>query len=175
MAQGSAAVVPLITYTRGDKVIKSRDGVHTALAGSMKVGGHMFDTMEARGRPWLRPGTYRCTMETASKNVRYVLTINGKKEVQTKKRQQIRPQDHGVMVDKSAVNKKGKTVTWKQEAAILIHPAAAPEDLEGCIAPGFLHGSGLRDSVICMMVLLDLCGGYADDKEVMLKVENNMK
>jgi len=174
MAEATTGNVPLLIYTRGDTQMKSKDGVHTALTGTMAINGYLFDTMEARGRPWLRPGTYRCTMETASHNVKYVLEVDGKRQVQTEKRKQIRPHDHGVTVERSAV-KKGRTIKWQQAAAILIHPASDPSDLEGCIAPGFVKGSRLTDSVICMEVILDLCGGYADGKEVMLKVVNNMK
>ncbi len=167
MQQEATTTAPVITYTRGEQIIKSPDGVHTALIGSLLIGGHLFDAMEARGRPWLRPGRYRCKMETSSKNVKYTLKIDGKRHLETEPRRQIRPLAHGVMTGRAS----------QKEAAILIHPAAQPKDLTGCIAPGFLdlNGNRLRDSVICMMVLLDLCGGYADGKEVMLLVENRMR
>jgi hypothetical protein len=165
MAQVSTTTAPVITYTRGEKIITSKDGVHTALIGGLLIGGHLFDAMEARGRPWLRPGSYRCKMETSSKNVLYEVMIGGKKRLEKEPRQQIRPLAHGVMTGRAS----------QKQAAILIHPASKPEDLTGCIAPGVLDGNYLRRSFFSMKALLELCGGYADGKEVILVVENDMQ
>ena len=102
-----------------------------------------------------------------------------KQRAQERLRKQIRPGGHGKLVGakdqktgKYLVDAKSKPV--RVEAAILIHPAYMPSELEGRIAPGFIEGSKLNYTVEATEISWDLCGG-ADGRECQIKVSGDMK
>ena len=172
--------VTLITYRRGtekvrsigtydhDKDAKTAKVDSVALRGTMEVKGLTFDTLERLDNMVHLPGgqTYDCTMEESTKKVTFVQA--GK--VYETERRQLRPQGHGVRARKTG--KDGKT--YYETAAILIHPGSYPHDFFGCIGVGFRTNYGLRASVACFEVLLDLCGGFEPDRLVRLAVEGSM-
>ncbi len=168
--QGGSA--PLMIYTRGDGFIKDKSGV-VGQVGTLEILGRLYETIERCDRVALAGGrTYICKLETA-KSI-YVGSGSSRRL-----RKQIRPVRHGRLVKaKNAKTKeyildgKGKNVLV--EAAILIHPAFEPWELEGCFAPGFIEGSRLNYTIQATEIIWDLCGG-ADGRECQIKVINDMK
>lgn len=166
---GSAA---MMIYTRGDTYIKDSNGV-CGQVGTLEFFGRAYDTIERCGRVSLPGGrTFICKLETAKHF--YV-----KKGAEKRLRKQIRPKGHGRLVQAKdqktkelIFDAKGKAVLV--EAAILMHPAYYPGELEGCFAPGFLKGSMLDYTVEATEILWDLCGG-ADGRECQLMVVGDMK
>ncbi len=58
--------------------------------------------------------------------------------------------------------------------ALMIHDAAAVNDIKGCIAPGLGQKDGLvTDSVKAMGEIFDTLGGWAPGKKLFLTIENN--
>lgn len=172
--------VALITYRRGTETVSSvgtydhdRDPAtpsidSVALRGTMEIKGHVFDTLERMNNMVHLPGgrIYDCTMEESTKDVTFV---QGGKSYSMKRRQ-LRPQDHGVMATKRLPGGGTERVT----AAILVHAGSSPHSFQGCIGPGFRTVSGLRQSVVCFELILDLCGGFEPGRLVRLAVEGNM-
>jgi uncharacterized membrane protein len=165
---GSAA---LMIYTRGDTFIKDRSGAYGQV-GTLEILGRLYETIERCGKVALAGGrTYICKLETAK--TKYV-----KKGPQKRLRKQIRPGSHGKLVQAKDKNKNlafdARGRPQLVAAAILIHPAYEPSELEGCIAPGFIENSMLNYTVEATEIIWDLCGA-ADDRECQLKVVGDMK
>lgn len=157
---GSAA---LMIYTRGDTYIRDKEGVYGQV-GTLALPGLLFETVERLNKVALAGGrTYICKLETASKA--NVVGRNGKE----RDRQQIRPLRHGKMVPPKDPKTPGLV-----EAAILIHAANGPNQLEGCIAPGFVEGNRLTYSVESAEIVWEMCGG-TNGRECQLKVVGEMK
>lgn len=170
--QGGSA--PLMIYTRGDGYIKDSSGVYGQV-GTLEVLGRLYETIERCDRVALAGGrTYICKLETAT-------SIYVGKGDSRRLRKQIRPVGHGKLVKaKNAktkefiVDAKGKNVLV--EAAILLHAAFTPSELEGCFAPGFVNRGATRldYTIDATEIIWDLCGG-ADKRECQLKVIGDMK
>lgn len=165
---GSAA---MIIYTRTDKFMKDKNGVYGQI-GTMEVLGQLYDTIERCDRVALAGGrTYICKLQTAK--TKYV-----GKGAMRRLRKQIRPMNHGKLAWKKdedgnyVYDAKGNHVLV--EAAILIHAATTPSELEGCIGPGFLKGSYLDSTAAAAENIWDACGGI-EDGECQLKVIGDMK
>jgi len=157
---GSAA---LMVYTRTDKFFTDRFGV-SGQVGTLELPGLLFTTVERLNKVALDAGrTYVCKLETAA--VSTVMGMNGK----SRKRLQIKPLNHGKMV-----KHKDPKVPGLVEAAILIHAANGPNQLEGCIAAGFIEGAFFKWSVESVESIWEICGN-ANGRECQLKVIGDKK
>jgi hypothetical protein len=153
--------VSLLIYERGSTVVERWSKIAGKLAhagvGTMYVGGHTYDTFERLdGYVALKEGTYVCKMEISPSGKKMTYAVKGKSK--TEPRKQLRPLRHGTY-------KKGGGL-----AAILVHPGAYPSSFIGCIGVGRRDGNELKQSVECMLEILDLCGGFKKGRTVQLTV-----
>jgi hypothetical protein len=112
----------------------------------MVLNGHAFPTIERLDhRVYLRPGDYLCLHDNTKSKPKC-----------------LRPQH-------SVVNNKGKP------AAILIHVANKPHQIEGCIAPGLKRASfGVDESRKAIDLIFELLGGFQVGRQCRLKVVGDL-
>jgi|GEM_PF-1504763 len=118
--------------------------------GELYVQGIRFYTIERRGGFLTLPkGRYECVMEVSAKVGRmFRVAVAGY-------------YGHN-LITKS-----------KKPAAMLIHKANLPHEVEGCVAPGLsMTKNGVEQSEKALNQIFQLCGGFSAGKKVWLVVDD---
>jgi len=142
----------LYLFRRGVQISsRDRNGkVALGERGELFVQGIRFYTIERRGGFLTLPkGRYECVMEVSAKVGRmFRVEIAGY-------------YGHNLLTKS------------KKPAAMLIHAANLPHQVEGCVAPGLiLKRNGVDKSEKAMNEIFQLCGGFGLGKKVWLVVDD---
>lgn len=142
----------LYLFRKGVQVSSKDNNGNVTLGerGELYVQGIRFYTIERRdGFLQLPKGRYECVMEVSEKVGRmFRVAIAGH-------------YGHNLLTKA------------KKPAAMLIHTANFPHQVEGCVAPGLsITRNGVEQSAKAMDEIFQLCGGFGLGKKVWLMVDD---